>query len=357
MKRNMKKVVAIAFMLGMAAITSPVEAKTSTATLPVKKADIALGTKGVYQYDTTRKKYGKDAFDKGHYRIPIKKAVKGAKYICTTSDKKVATATVQDNRIQLTGLKAGKTTITCKQTLNGKTTVVGTMTVKVHNAKLKWGDHMFADAPYMGKGTMHTVVIVPTDKQKITEADYNYEAIIGNRGGFYIEWSSADKDVKYNLDVNKSGLKVTLKRTVISDYSLGGIGNRRTLNTYPEKAGTYKVSLTQEYRKNKVKSSTKATYYDSKAQKTAEMYLNRTEYAEFLLLSRISKEYIFEGVGIDITKKSSPVYMYKDSGSWMIKANKKGKYKIKAYYYDTVKKTKGKYLGTCELVVTKDPYQ
>ena len=44
------------------------------------------------------------------------------------------------NKINLTGVSAGSATITCKQTLKGKTTVVGKAKITVHNAKAVFVD-------------------------------------------------------------------------------------------------------------------------------------------------------------------------------------------------------------------------
>lgn len=352
MKRNMKKVVAIAFMLGMAAITSPVEAKTSTATLPVKTADIALGAKGVYQYDTTRKEYGNDTFRKGSYQIPIKKAVTGAKYVCTTSDKKIATATVKDNRIYLTGLKAGTTKITCKQTVDGKTTVVGTMTVKVHNAEIKWEkpEYWIFQNDEAGIGIWAT----PKAGTMLRHVDSKIKA--GEMfGGFYLKWSSLDKDVKYDFTSGKDGLRVTSTNTKIRQSSSNELySNKRYMNTHPTKAGTYTLTFTQTYKKNKVTSSKKVTYYDSKAKSKAELSEGVKTYRLDDLIDRVSntKNYVLEVNGVDIAKKNSILYTYEDEkGQVWIATSKKGTVKVKAYYYNATKKTKGKYLGTCEVTV------
>lgn len=347
MKRNMKKAVAIAFMLGMAAITSPVEAKESTATLSVKKADIALGTKGSY-------KFGKNDFQVGAYQIPIKKTVKGAKYVCTTSNKKIATATVKNNKINLTGLKAGKTTITCKQKVNGKTTVVGQVTVTVHNAKLYWETSSY-DKAYGDEGAIRKVV--PKNYK-----DTEWEGLVqeGTFGGFYMKWCSSDSDVKYSFKSNKTGLKVTANNTKIYQYyswmeKKTYYINRRQLNTYPTKAGNYTVTLTETYKKQVAKSSAKATYYDAEVKEKAEFYVGQEIFLHDIAtkLGNVN-QYVLETENTDIYKKTDDSILHAyvvENGILRIDALKAGTQKVNVYYYDEEKKTKGQFLGTCEVTV------
>lgn len=299
MKKNMKKAIAIVFMLGMAAITLPVEAKTSTATISVKKADIALGTKGTY-------KFGSNEFQSGAYQIPIKKTVKGAKYVCTTSNKKVATARVKNNKINLTGLKAGKTTITCKQTVNGKTTVVGKVTVIVHNAKLYWEGSNY-DKSYGNEGMIRTVV--PKNYRGTTLEELVEQ---GEFGGFYIQWSSSDSNVKYKFECDKKGLKVTTNNTRICQYQVWDktyYKNRRQLNTYVTKAGNYKVTLTQTYKKQIVKSSAKATYYDAVPKEKVELYVSaQVSLSDLINRANDVHGYILEGEKTDLYTKTEDIF-------------------------------------------------
>lgn len=358
MKKNMKKAMALAFAMVMVATTSPVKAEGTTATLPIKSADIALGTRGVYYYESTKKSTTSSSmaivtgkqYSKGTYKIPIKKAVKGAKYVCTTSNKKIVTANVKDNRIYLTGLQGGKATITCKQTLEGKTTVVGKIAVTVHNAKIKYGtDGIWSNIPYRGPGAMTQVYAVTKDEKG--QIVYNFSQNAGEWGGFYVDWSSADKDVKYSINVDKPGLKVGIKDTRIDPSDADG-KKRRYLNTIPSKPGTYTVTLTEEYKNKKVKTTAKNTYYDTTVNKTAKITKGEvTQYEWWLQNFSDAHDYKLEGDGFDITKKTSPICTIEEDGYVQVKGNKKGTYKVKVYYYDAQKKVKGKYLGTCKVTV------
>lgn len=66
--------------------------------------------------------------------LTVKNKQKGASYTFTSSDTKIVK--ISKNGGYLTGVKKGKATITCKESYNGKTTVVGTCKVTVKEAGL-----------------------------------------------------------------------------------------------------------------------------------------------------------------------------------------------------------------------------
>ena len=245
--------------------------------------------------------------------------------------------------------------------MNGKTTVVGRVTVKVHNAELKWEKPEYwifsaKDSSGMDIGLW----AYPKAGTMLRHVDSKGKA--GESfGGFYLKWSSIDKDVKYEFASNKSGLRVTSGNTkVCKSHNSPLYSNKRYMNTHPTKAGDYALTFTQIYKKNKVTSTKKVTYYDSKAKTKVELYEGQKYYNLDDFIDRLSntKNYVLEVNGVDIAKKSSIIYMYKnEEGELRIGASKKGTVKVKIYYYNSAKKTKGKYLGTCEVTVKANPYQ
>lgn len=70
---------------------------------------------------------------KQSWNLYIENKKKSAKYTYSTSNKKIVTV---DSKGVLTGVEAGKATITCKETYKKKTVVVGKCKVTVNNAKI-----------------------------------------------------------------------------------------------------------------------------------------------------------------------------------------------------------------------------
>lgn len=67
-------------------------------------------------------------------KLTVKKGIRNAKYVFTSSNTSIVK--IAKSGGYLTGVKAGRATITCKQTLRGKTTVIGKCKVTVKDAVL-----------------------------------------------------------------------------------------------------------------------------------------------------------------------------------------------------------------------------
>lgn len=67
-------------------------------------------------------------------KLTVKRGIRSAKYVFTSSNTKIVK--IAKSGGYLTGVKAGRAVITCKQTLRGKTTVIGKCQVTVKNASL-----------------------------------------------------------------------------------------------------------------------------------------------------------------------------------------------------------------------------
>lgn len=307
----------------------PVQAAIKKTTLAAKTAHISLGTKGAH-------KIGESLFEEGAHQVAIKNAKNGIKYTCTTSNKKVVTASVKSNKINLTGLKAGKATITCKQTVKGKTTTIGKVTVTVHKTTIKWDD-------IEGHGLNK---IIPSNGEN---------ALYGEMGGFYTMYYSTDKNVKYKISVDKKGLSVSTKNTK-TVYS-----GARFLNSTATKAGTYKVTLTQTYKKNKSTSTVTTKFEDVKIRDSATLYVGKPEFWTYLTEGCLSnyKLYELKGVNVDIFTKTDDSIIYVDE-DYNIHALKEGTVEVEVYYYDKETQKLQEKLGTVKIDVkivhTEDIY-
>lgn len=317
----MKKALATSCMVAMMITAIPTQAATQKTTLAAKTAHISLGTKGAHQI-------GESAFEEGVHQVAIKNVKKGVKYTCTTSNKKVVTASIKSNKVNLTGLKAGKATITCKQTAKGKTTTIGKITVTVHNTTIKWDD-------MEGHGL-----------NKITPSS-SENAMYGEMGGFYAEYYSTDKNVKYKISVNEKGLTVSTQNTK-TIYS-----GARFLNSTATKAGTYKVTLTQTYKKNKSTSTVTTKFEDTKIKDSVKLYVGeQPRFWTYLAQDSLSnyKEYALKGVNDDIFSKTDDSIIYVDE-DYNIHALKEGTVEVEVYYYDTKTQKFQDKLGTVKIDV------
>ncbi|MFT4144914.1 MAG: hypothetical protein QM644_10715 [Mobilitalea sp.] len=106
------------------------EAAAKSPSLSAKEMTIPMGKmSGKVSWDTS---LYETSFAK---KLSVSNKVSGATYSFTSSDAKVVT--ISKDGGYLTGLKAGSATITCKQTLKGKTTTIGKCKVTVKKAIFK----------------------------------------------------------------------------------------------------------------------------------------------------------------------------------------------------------------------------
>lgn len=122
-----------------------------------------------------------------------------AKYTYTSSDKKIVTVSSKGTYATVKGLKEGSATITVKQTLNKKTTKVGTVKVKVKPASL------YKESEY-------------TCSIGIPEYQYSvgYFVEYRNTKATY-ECTSSDPEA---LEVDKEGIILNAKKTGVVDVAI-----------------------------------------------------------------------------------------------------------------------------------------
>ncbi len=178
--------------------------------LNVKQMTIGIGSYGVDEYGY----YAKDQ----KYYLSVRNSKKGATYTFTSKDKKIATVKKEGSKAYITGVKAGKTAITVKQKLNGKTTTIGTCNITVKNA---------------------TLVV---DKELLAEYELGIDFLINKRT---LKIKNYNPEAKYTFISNKEGIVITEK-----EYEDEGLG----MNFYhilytATKPGTYKITVKETYKK------------------------------------------------------------------------------------------------------------
>lgn len=328
MKNNLKKLFLLFCVLGLIVVSVPAEAAAKPK-LSTTAYDISLGTSGIH------KEKNRDFFSDGKHQVTIENYSKSAKYTVTTSNKAIAKASVSKNKINLTGIKAGSATITCKQVLKGKTTTVGKVKVTVHNAKIGWycGDMNSETSPKTAGLT-----VINVNKSNADPYAHAYY------GGYFITWASSDKNVKYKFSTDKNGLTVSLGK----EKDCMQFDPNKALNTTPKKAGTYKVTMTQTYKKKSVKSSAKSTYVNPKVKETAEFYVGQNYYVyDFITKLGDAGQFIeWDETILDVTKT--------EDGYLIFTPMKAGTTELKVWVWDKkAADEKGEFLGTCKVTLSE----
>ncbi|MFW5672658.1 MAG: hypothetical protein ACOCM8_10300, partial [Acetivibrio ethanolgignens] len=161
------------------------------------------------------------------YRLSVKNAKKGASYTFVSGNKKVATIKKSGTAGYITGVKAGKTTITVKQKLKGKITIVGkcSLTVKASSVEAS----RYSENLELGKD------ILLNDPEKMSEYDaYNTFCSIQ----YY------NPAAKYTFQSNSSNFEISeVELFEVGRYTL--CGGKYTA----KKPGTYTVTLKETYQK------------------------------------------------------------------------------------------------------------
>lgn len=314
-KKTLKRLMALC-MASTMFLSVPVLADTKKPTLSATKMNISLGAKGTHKINNT--------FSQGVHQITIQNPVKGAKYVCTSSNKKVLSVKTKNNKINLTGVSAGSATITCKQTLKGKTTVVGKAKIIVHNAKA-----VFVDPSNWNLGIYRR----------------EFSAISNGNSGLGIQYYSTDDKVNYTFQVDKKGLTVKDEKAYNSDAN-------NMINLYPTKGGVFKVTVTQTYeKKKKTIGSISLNFKEPNIHKTQELYVDSAvSIADIMDYYSFEREYYLEANGQNLYQKDENNSLYVDSanGIWGMK---EGSFDVKIYDYHAQTKEKGKLLGTCTFIV------
>lgn len=256
-------------------------------------------------------------------KIGVKNKVKGATYTFTSSNSKVVK--IAKDGGYPTGVKAGKATITCKQKLNGKTTVIGTCKVAVKDANYYEGD--FCGWLSLGK----------------TE-------LIPSYTGYLIRYRNPE--AKYTYAIDHEGL--TLKERVWKEKDNGEAcyipmyGKQTYVQVFDAtKAGVYTIAINETYKKKtrqigtfKVKVFAPTIIADPLEKNEGD------EFGVFDLMSYVNgedcakyKAEIMEGEGI-------VSFTEDEDGYYIGKALKEGTAKIKV-----TEKTTGQEIGVAIVVV------
>ncbi len=174
-------------------------------------------------------------------KLSVSNKVSGATYSFTSSDSKVVTISKEGG--YLTGVKAGTATITCKQTLKGKTTTIGKCKVTVKKAIVKAAYKEFE----VGSGE-YTI-------QSFVNYDDNFFYILYRNPGATYTWTTDSK----NFTIKESKIDAASIDKLDIDDEWKGLYKEYIRDQYiygsqyiAKKAGTYTVTVKETYNKKTV---------------------------------------------------------------------------------------------------------
>lgn len=153
-------------------------------------------------------------------KLKVKKAVKGAEYVFSSSNEKIVTIPKKGG--YPTGVKQGKAKITCTEIKDGKKSKIGTCTVYVKAA--------YIDVAIGAEGCIGGI------------GSYDADIAESNLGILY-----ARPDATYSFTTNSPNLKLTWKRDKERSF---------IYHVDAKKAGTYEVTAWEEYKGKKNKMET-----------------------------------------------------------------------------------------------------
>lgn len=307
-KRNQILKVIISFILLFTLVISSefMMNKAEAAKKPSIEKSMTIGTGStIYEFPV----FIKDDY----YTLEVKNPVKKATYTFTTSNKSIVTVKTKGTKAYLTGVKAGKATITCNQKLNGKTTKVGTCKVTVKNC---------------------------TASAEI----YAYDGLpVGKSDTFLVIQSYRNQDAKYTYTTDSKNLSV--KEVVKKEE-----GSKNVYKVYQtvtaKKAGTYKVTVKETYnKKTRTVGEFKVLIEKARVSEETSLYSGESMLGFYLVeFSRYDVNYVFEAEDETILET------YLDEGTVMIKGNAAGTTTLNIYE-DAEKPDKSKLLGSCKVTV------
>jgi hypothetical protein len=211
------------------------QAATKKASISTTKMTIPIGKlkSGIYWTDIK-------TWDRGvAQKLTVKNSVKGASYSFTSSDKKVAT--IGKDGGYLTGVSAGTATITCKQTYQKKTTVVGTCKVTVKKANFKAYNDLGSDGD-LG----NSIVAVGSG-----EYDF-YSAFAGMDAFFYIGYRNPS--AKYTFKSDSADFTMEeVKYSGGETAEFAGVDYSYGYKYTAKKAGIYTITVQETYNKKTTK--------------------------------------------------------------------------------------------------------
>lgn len=264
------------FILPVSISTNTAQAATK-ASLSESELTIGLGAYGspMFIFNKTDDKYA----------ITVNNPVKGAKYSFKSSSAKIVTVKAGKTKGYLTGVKSGSATITCNQTLNGKTTLVGKCKVTVEKATIS--PTYVAESLALGTASFGSWVAEPICNiyNRIPDAKYTYST---NSKDFTI------KDTKYEetqAGEGYFGFKQTYTATKAGTYT---VTVNETYNGVTRKLGTFKVAV-----------------HDLSIREDVSIAPGELIVISSLLsYSKKGINYYYEGDGFDVYKKSADSIAY-----------------------------------------------
>jgi hypothetical protein len=276
--------------------------------------------------------YGSNAFyfhkTNDRYIITVDNPVKSASYTFTSSNKKIVTVKTSGTKAYLTGVKAGTATITCKQTLNGKTTTLGECQTTVEKASIR--EAAEANRLSLGTRSLGSWVQEPI-------------CYIINR----------IPDAKYTYSTNSKNL--TIKDTKYDETQAGDgcFGYKQTYTA--KKAGIYTVTVNETYQKKTREVGTfKVIIHDLKIEENIAIApKDAIAFTSILSYRKSGMNYYFEGDGFDASVKKGIAYIAEDEyGDPAIFGVKEGTAKFKIY--EGIDEKSKEYVGSCTVRVAAD---
>ncbi|MDF2473670.1 MAG: Ig domain protein group 2 domain protein [Anaerocolumna sp.] len=330
MKEQKKYVISVFAIFMMIMITVFISFSTvntaqaeTKASLEETEMTIGIGTYGRYYgfiYNKTEHRYA----------INVVSAHKSATYTFSSSNKKVVTVKASGTKGLLTGVASGTATITCKQTLNGTTTVVGKAKVTVKRALLE--ETHEAARLTLGTGSLGSWVQEPI---------------------CYIRYRIPD--AKYTYSTGSKNLTIKDTRYEETQAGEGYFGFKQTYTA--KKAGTYTVTVKETYKDVTRKvGSFKVVIHDLEIEDSYTLAPKESVQASYLLsYPKRGKKYYFEGDGFDAGVKNSNTiaYIQKDNyGNDIIYGVKEGTCKFNIY--EGTSEADKKLVGSCTIRVDEN---
>lgn len=310
MKNCFKKVLVFLLILTLAIpAVNGVEAKAaSKPSLSTKEMTIGIGSyssKEGYFYHKT----------KTRYTLLVEDSNKKATYTFKSSNKKVATVKTKGTKGYITGVKAGKATITVNQKLNGKITLVGKCKITVKEA-----------TAYISEYTM-----LMSEERELTT---------GTNTERFCEIFNFNPEAKYTYECEDSNF------TMIDVRKDEGGGYYSLYQQYTaKKAGTYSVTVKETYKNITREIGTFEITIVPAVDPEINLYIGDQTHLSWYIhgVSLIMPLYEIENDGI-----------LTDLGDGFIKAEKEGTTTIDVWRYDSENETKGEFMGTITVIVTEE---
>lgn len=262
----------------------------------------------------------------------VENAKKNASYSFTSKNKKVATVKNNGTKCYITGVKAGKTTITCYQTLNGKKTAAGSCKVEVKNSSIS----DYGNGNYEREGDPDAVHVAIAENMYM---DWN--------GGSTFNFAYMNAQATYQCVVDKPGLSFAVRKENVPYKD-----DMKWIQPYytATKAGTYTVTVKETYKKKtRTAGKVKFVVHAPEAEKNRDMAVGDT-LNPFILVFYPPKGLSIDGDGFDIADANNGQAVYVDD-DFVLHAVKEGTAVVKLYVWDSEKEELGEYIGSCTVTV------